>query len=312
MSIQLLSCLITIAGSTVLRLLLDVSLRVFAILQANETEQWATLAEILMDACMANPAASIDLHEVLYGVITPAGQWGFWGQGALKKLVSPISSIAGFGLQAFRNNQPREIKHSVSRSAELEQSDSEDFQIGSSRSDSLDSQPRAGNAAASTATNRLAPSFRTGNHEPSTRPADAVTARDQRQTNGKHRAGFQGVSSSVPAPSDGGSDKGLRSEPILRPSALAQHQGLTSQTPPSKPPSTAAQASLPAVHNAMGQSNIASASDRPQLVVRESASERVESHEAAKAPGASSSQPRHALDVKTDQVPSMHVKATDS
>ena len=97
-----------------------------------------------MDACLANPAASIDLHEVLYGVVTPAGQWGgFWGQGALKKLVAPISSIAGFGLQAFRNNQPRDFKHPSNRSFESAHSDADDFSIGAGRSDSEDSLPLA-------------------------------------------------------------------------------------------------------------------------------------------------------------------------
>ena len=127
-------------------------------MQANETQQWETLAEILMDACLANPAASIDLHEVLYGVVTPAGQWGFWGQGALKKLVAPISSIAGFGLQAFRNNQPRDFKHPSSRSFESSHSDADDFSIGTARSDSNDSLPPLAASPLSNS-NRLPPSI---------------------------------------------------------------------------------------------------------------------------------------------------------
>ncbi|KAL0038821.1 hypothetical protein WJX79_009210 [Trebouxia sp. C0005] len=51
-------------------------LAVDAIGQPYETEQWETLAEILMEACIANPAASMELHEVLYGVITPAERLG--------------------------------------------------------------------------------------------------------------------------------------------------------------------------------------------------------------------------------------------
>lgn len=91
-----------------------------------------------MDACLANPAASIDLHEVLYGVVTPAGQWGFWGQGALKKLVTPISTLAGF---AFRNHS-RDTKHSSNRSFNSAQSDPDDFSIGTCRSDSDDTCPQ--------------------------------------------------------------------------------------------------------------------------------------------------------------------------
>lgn len=118
-------------------------------LQADETQKWEALAVLLMDACIANPAASIDLHEVLYGVVTPAGAWGFWGQGALKKLVAPISNIAGYGLQALRNNQPRDTKHASSRSFHSARSDPDDFSIGTGRSDSDDPLPQMATSAAS-------------------------------------------------------------------------------------------------------------------------------------------------------------------
>lgn len=92
-----------------------------------------------MDACLANPAASIDLHEVLYGVVTPAGPWGgFWGQGALKKLVAPISTLASL---AFRNHS-RDVKHSSNRSFHSAHSDPDDFSIGTCRSDSDDTCPQ--------------------------------------------------------------------------------------------------------------------------------------------------------------------------
>ena len=102
-----------------------------------------------MDACLANPAASIDLHEVLYGMVTPAGgPWGFWGSG-LKKMVAPISSIANYGMQAFRNNQSRDYKHSSNRSFHSAHSDPDDFSIGTCRSDSDDTLPHTSNSAAS-------------------------------------------------------------------------------------------------------------------------------------------------------------------
>lgn len=91
-----------------------------------------------MDACLANPAASIDLHEVLYGVVTPAGPWGgFWGQGTLKKLVTPITTLAGF---AFRNHS-RDVKHSSNQSFHSAHPDPDDFSIGTRRSDSDDTCP---------------------------------------------------------------------------------------------------------------------------------------------------------------------------
>lgn len=148
-------------------------------LQADETEKWEALAVLLMDACIANPAASIDLHEVLYGVVTPAGAWGFWGQGALKKLVAPISNIAGFGLQALRSNQPRDTKHASSRSFHSARSDPDDFSIGTARSDSDDPLPQMATSAASD--NPPAPTHNTPDDSARAEPVSKQQTRDQAQ-----------------------------------------------------------------------------------------------------------------------------------
>ncbi|DBB00067.1 TPA: hypothetical protein ACH3X1_013923 [Trebouxia sp. C0004] len=260
-----------------------------------ETEQWETLAEILMEACIANPAASMELHEVLYGVITPAGH-GFWGQNAFKKLMSPLSSIVGFGQQAFRNNQPRDLKQSVS------QSDSEDFQIGTSRSDSMESQPQTEIPAASAARSKLPPKHASVSINGPAPASDRLGAADVSPL------AKSAVSSNVPAkselPSISTTDK--RKRTASTPShPLEQHMGSTAPVPVPKPGKPAAQASLSAAASsqqaadARKQPNAASSSGRQQPTVSES--KQLETQEAAQAPEASSSQPQAVHDERTNQ-----------
>ena len=268
-------------------------------LQPYETEQWETLAEILMEACIANPAASMELHEVLYGVITPAGHGFSWGQNALKKLMSPLTSIVGFGQQAFRNNQPRDFKQSVSQS----ESDSEDFQIGTSRSDSMESQPQAETPAPSAAASKLPPRHASvGINEP-------VPASERLGAVDVSPLAKSAVSSNVPAksgsPSISTTDKGKRTASV--PShPLEQHMGSTAPVPVPKPGTPAAQASPSAAASsqqtadACKQPSAASTSDRQQPTVSES--KQLGTQEAAQAPGASSSQSQAVLDERTDQV----------
>ena len=212
-------------------------------LQANETQQWETLAEILMDACLANPAASIDLHEVLYGVVTPAGQWRFWGQGALRKLVAPISSIAGFSMQAFRNNQPRDSKHSSSRSLPSSHSDPDDFSIGTCRSDIDDQLPQTSTSAVSN--HPLSLSAATQNSSDNDEPAVATPAftqqtlpeGDQTQANSSREpmAAFSDASEQIAA-SSSTTDSAGSSAVVQQPS------GSSALTLQSGSPNTVAQA----------------------------------------------------------------------
>ncbi|DBA71119.1 TPA: hypothetical protein ACH3X2_011529 [Trebouxia sp. C0005] len=273
-------------------------LAVDAIGQPYETEQWETLAEILMEACIANPAASMELHEVLYGVITPAGNGFSWGQNALKKLMSPITSIVGFGQQAFRNNQPRDFKQSVSQS----ESDSDDFLIGTSRSDSMESQSQAEAPAPSAAAARL--------------PARHASVSINEPAPASERLGAadvsplakSAVSSNVPAksgsPSLSTTDKGKRiaSTPSH---PLEQHTGSTAPVPAHKPATPAVQASpsdaasSQQTADARKQPNAASSSGRLQPTVSES--KQLETQEAAQAPEASSSQAQAVHDERFDQ-----------
>jgi hypothetical protein len=268
-------------------------------LQPYETEQWETLAEILMEACIANPAASMELHEVLYGVITPAGHGFSWGQNAFKKLMGPLSSIVGFSQQAFRNNQPRDFKQSVSQS----ESDSEDFQIGTSRSDSMESQPQAETPAASAAASRLPPRHASVSINEPAPASERLGAADVSPL------AKSAVSSNVPAksglPSISTTDKGKRT--ASTPShPLEQHMGSTAPAPVPKPGTPAAQASPSAAASsqqttdARQQPNAASSSGRQQPAVSES--KQLEIQEAAQAPEASSSQSQAVNDGRTDQV----------
>jgi len=267
-------------------------------LQPYETKQWETLAEILMEACIANPAASMELHEVLYGVITPAGNGFSWGFG-LKKLMSPITSIVGFGQQAFRNNQPRDFKQSVSQS----ESDSEDFQIGTSRSDSMESQPQAETPAPSAAAGRLPPRHASVSINEPAPASERLGAADVSPL------AKSSVSSNVPAksgsPSISTTDKSMRTASV--PShPLEQHMGSTAPVPVPKPATPAAQASPSAAASsqqtadARKQPSAASTSGRQQPIVSES--KQLETHEAAQAPEASSSQSQAVHDERTDQV----------
>ena len=260
-------------------------------LQPYETEQWETLAEILMEACIANPAASMELHEALYGVITPAGNGFSWGFG-LKKLMSPITSIVGFGQQAFRNNQPRDFKQSVSQS----ESDSEDFQIGTSRSDSMESQPQAETPAPSAAAGRLPPRHASVSINEPAPASERLGAADVSPL------AKSSVSSNVPAksgsPSISTTDKGKRTASV--PShPLEQHMGPTAPVPVPKPATPAAHASLSAA-DAHKQPSAASSSGRQQPNVSET--KQLETQEAAQAPEASSSQSQAVHDERTDQV----------
>ena len=260
-------------------------------LQPYETEQWETLAEILMEACIANPAASMELHEALYGVITPAGNGFSWGFG-LKKLMSPITSIVGFGQQAFRNNQPRDFKQSVSQS----ESDSEDFQIGTSRSDSMESQPQAETPAPSAAAGRLPPRHASVSINEPAPASERLGAADVSPL------AKSSVSSNVPAksgsPSISTTDKGKRTASV--PShPLEQHMGPTAPVPVPKPATPAAHASLSAA-DARKQPSAASSSGRQQPNVSET--KQLETQEAAQAPEASSSQSQAVHDERTDQV----------
>jgi len=260
-------------------------------LQPYETEQWETLAEILMEACIANPAASMELHEVLYGVITPAGNGFSWGFG-LKKLMSPITSIVGFGQQAFRNNQPRDFKQSVSQS----ESDSEDFQIGTSRSDSMESQPQAETPAPSAAAGKLPPRHASVSINEPALASERLGAADVSPL------AKSSVSSNVPAksgsPSISTTDKGKRTASV--PShPLEQHMGSTAPVPVPKP-ATPAAASSQQTADARKQPSAAGTSGRQQPTVSES--KQLETSEAAQAPEASSSQSQAAHDERTDQV----------
>lgn len=252
-----------------------------------------------MEACIANPAASMELHEVLYGVITPAGNGFSWGQNALKKLMSPITSIVGFGQQAFRNNQPRDFKQSVSQS----ESDSDDFLIGTSRSDSMESQSQAEAPAPSAAAARL--------------PARHASVSINEPAPASERLGAadvsplakSAVSSNVPAksgsPSLSTTDKGKRiaSTPSH---PLEQHTGSTAPVPAHKPATPAVQASpsdaasSQQTADARKQPNAASSSGRLQPTVSES--KQLETQEAAQAPEASSSQAQAVHDERFDQV----------
>lgn len=258
-----------------------------------------------MEACIANPAASMELHEVLYGVITPAGNGFSWGFG-LKKLMSPLTSIVGFGQQAFRNNQPRDFKQSVSQS----ESDSEDFQIGSSRSDSMESQPQAETPAPSAAAGRLPPRHASVSINEPAPASERLGAADVSPL------AKSSVSSNVPtksgSPSISTTDKGKRTASV--PShPLEQHMGSTAPVPVPKPATPAAQTSPLAAQaspaaaassqqtaEAAKQPNAASSSGRQQPAVSES--KQLETQEAAQAPEASSRQSEAVHDERTDQV----------
>lgn len=196
-----------------------------------------------MDACLANPAASIDLHEVLYGVVTPAGQWGFWGQGALKKLVAPISSIAGFGLQAFRNNQPRDFKHPANSS--FESSDADDFSIGTARSDSNDSLPPLALPPLSNS-NRLPPSMECIKPDSSSdQPSRSEAAFTQQNLQGGDPASASDTVQSVLVPSSAAEESTSHNAEDLSGQAPAANQPpISANTLVSGSPNTVAQAGL--------------------------------------------------------------------
>ena len=273
---------------------------------------------------MANPASSVELHEVLYGAVTPAGPWG-WGQGVVKKLVGVASNAAGFGMQAFRNNQPREIKRSA-RHSDLDRQDSCDFQIGTARSDSTASHPQANNPADASPSHRspLSSSITPEDDDEPGMSNFASTAEQQADLQGGVNSGMSDAASSH------GASK--RSVPVLRPTQpVGKGHNLVFKAPTTSASSLASRA---AQHQPGGevpsppeQSSEASPAGRPQPALHES-SQQSKSHEAATAPeekanfpilkcaeeqpgcseagltraGAGSSQPKRARDVKVDQV----------
>lgn len=262
-------------------------------LQPYESEQWETLAEILMEACVANPAASMELHEVLYGVITPAGQ-GFWVHGAIRKLMQPFSNIAG----AFRNNQPRDLKQSVSRSAP----DSDDFQIGTSRSDSTEWQPQAEPPAAAPVTSRLPPSQRPASNDVHTSASKQAGAADVKPL------AKPAVSSSMPAsaaaPSASSTDSAKKTEP-MRPAQQVKGYTAQAQMLPESPSGApqAISSAVPSSQLALGvhkQPSAASTSGRQQPTVQKT--RQASTHKTAKVPEASTSQPQPAPKGSADQV----------
>ena len=248
-----------------------------------------------MEACIANPAASIDLHEVLYGVVTPAGQW--WGQTALKRLVSPISSIAGYSMQAFRNQQPREIKQPVSHAIELEQSDSDDFQIGTAHTDSTEMQAPTDSPAASVAKTRLPPSLGSTGKRP-IKPVVAEQTENQLQasTSALAQPGKGAISSSLSvdprevSPSSSSSHDGGKVAKTLMPPVLPRQRkalkprspGVATQAAATGPPIPKQQPQNVAP-NPEVQSDPANAAGKQQPVLPGLASQQAE---AAKAPEA--------------------------
>ena len=194
-----------------------------------------------MDACLANPAASIDLHEVLYGMVTPAGPWGFWGQGLKKMVVAPISSIANF---AFRNNQSRDYKHSSNRSFHSAHSDPDDFSIGTCRSDSDDTLPHTTTSAASNTP--LSSSATTLSSSDEQRRAEPVFTQQNLSEEDRTRA------SSSPGPLAAFSNALARSaapsstaESAASSAAVQQPSGSSAQTLQSGSPNTVVQAAAP-------------------------------------------------------------------
>ena len=192
-----------------------------------------------MDACLANPAASIDLHEVLYGVVTPAGPWGFWGHG-LKKIVAPISNIATYGIQAFRN-QSRDYKHSSDRSFHSAHSDPDDFSIGTCRSDSDDTLPHTTSAASnnplsSRATN-LGSSDEQRRGEPASTPQNVPEEDRSRASSWPHP---------MAAVSSASERSGAPSSTAVSAAAVQQPSGSSAQTLQSGSPNTVVQAAAPA------------------------------------------------------------------
>ena len=108
-------------------------------IQANEQDQWETLAEILMDACTANPASSHQLQEALTDAVTPSGNgWGIFGH--VKSAVGGMASL-------FRHQQGRD-RQPVSHAVDSDQSDQDEFQIGTTPVDSSQHQHKAADADA--------------------------------------------------------------------------------------------------------------------------------------------------------------------
>lgn len=193
-----------------------------------------------MDACLANPAASIDLHEVLYGMVTPAGgPWGFWGSG-LKKMVAPISSIANFGMSAFRNNQSRDYKHSSNRSFHSAHSDPDDFSIGTCRSDSDDTLPHTTSTSAASNTPLSASAATLSSSDEQRRAEPAVT-----QQNLPKEDQTRASSSPHPAASFSTAAPSSTAESAASSAAVQQPSGSSAQTLQSGSPNTVVQAATP-------------------------------------------------------------------
>ena len=196
-----------------------------------------------MDACLANPAASIDLHEVLYGMVTPAGPWGsFWGQG-LKRMVAPISNIANFGIQAFRN-QSRDSKHSSNRSFHSAHSDPDDFSIGTGRSDSDDTLSHTTTSAASN--NPLSSSTATlSSSDDQARAEPALTRQNLPEEDQSGASSSPHPMAALSSTSEISAAPNSTAESAVLSAAMQQPSGSSAQTLQSRSPNTVVQAAAP-------------------------------------------------------------------
>lgn len=226
-----------------------------------------------MDACLANPAASIDLHEVLLGVVTPAGPWGgFWGQSALNKLVKPVSTLAGF---VFRNNS-RDNKHSSNHSFHSAHSEPDDFSISTRHSDSDDTNPQTNTSAVPNNPRSSSAATPSNSAEPA-RPEPAFTPQNLPEE--KEDPGSQATSSTHPAATVSTATEKLAAQPGTAESAAAsavvqQPSGPSARTLQSGSPNTVIQAA-PRVGTSSSQ-------ERPLLA----SAPKPASSEVAKRPGA--------------------------
>ena len=226
-----------------------------------------------MDACLANPAASIDLHAVLLGVVTPAGPWGgFWGQGALKKLVTPISTFVGF---ALRTNS-RDNKHSSNHSFHSAHSDPDDFSISTRRSDSDDTCPQTNTSAVPNNPRSLSATTPSNSAEPA-RPEPAFTPQNLPEE--KEDPGSQATSSTHPAATVSTAAEKLAAQPGTAESAAAS--AVVQQ--PSVPSARTLQSGSPnTVVQAAARVGSTSSQERPLLA----SAPKPASSEVAKRPGA--------------------------